>query len=215
MVNILGKNVPAVGIVGLIALAFIIFVWPVGLLMPHAPSEHMNAVPGVGLLNDSAYNAYLKTLKPSNNISNSTNNTGNIVVGSNTADNEKTTGSPVYSITDFKDWVNGKMTVTTDVNNVEVFTSVEDPQALIDEAWDKNFDRKWNIDHAAVQFANKFGNDDPAKSIFFTSSDMFVVTLKTNGIGPQVWTPNKDGVLQKVTSGKKNVYGLDRVSKTA
>lgn len=38
--------------------AFLIFVWPVGLLMPHEQATH--EVPGVGLLTDSQYNDYLK-----------------------------------------------------------------------------------------------------------------------------------------------------------
>lgn len=122
-----------------------------------------------------------------------------------------TTTATAYGIGDFKDWVNGKLTVNTDVSEITVLDQ-DKAQSIISDAWDTHHDKKWNVDTLSVKFANEYGDNDPIESIFFTSSDIFVVTKKANGI-PQVWTPDKDGNLQKVSS-KKTVYGMDKLSKT-
>lgn len=131
----------------------------------------------------------------------------------NTKKDTTTSNELVLSLADFKDWVNGKISVTTSVKEVRVYESVEEAQPLFDNSWDKNLNRKMNIDIIAVRFANDLGDNDPIESIFFTSNNVFVVT-KTTGLGAQVWSPNNDGKLQKVSS-KQNVQGMDKLSKTA
>jgi len=131
------------------------------------------------------------------------------------SDNGSDDTSLVYSVTDFKDWVNGKLDINTEVNDIEVFSNVDEAQSIVDDVWNPHHDRKWNIDNSAIEIANKFGDDDPAKSIFYSDNDMFVVTKKTSGIGPQVWSPDKDGKLVKETPKNKKVYATDKLAKEA
>lgn len=136
---------------------------------------------------------------------------------SNDISTAKTSSSSelVYSITDFKDWVNGKLDIISDANDVEVFDNINKAQTVVDDVWNKHHDRSWNIDNTAIEIANLYGDNDPVISMFYSSDNMFVVTKKSSGIGPQVWSPDKDGKLLKVTPNDVKVYAVDKLAKEA
>jgi len=119
----------------------------------------------------------------------------------------------VYSLSDFKDWTSGKLSITTNANSIKVFDSETDADSFITALWNKHQPKSWNIDNLAIIFANQYGDQDPVWSIFFTGNNMYVITKKDGSVGAQVWAPNNNGELQKVNS-KVSVQGMDKLVKS-
>lgn len=198
--------------------------------------EHMNAVPGEGLLTDKEYDLYLKKqakadspvvskkdVQPSGN--NSTEVVApTVIVRDNTSDNSKVslvdnTDSLVLSLSRFEDWVDGDLKLgKTSVKEFKVFTSQEEAQVFVDEyQWNKDqHGKEWNIGELALFVANKHGDEDPAPTVFFTDTDCYLVALSNDKLTPDMFVVNEDGKLESVDDlNGKTVQVVDKLAKKA
>lgn len=118
-----------------------------------------------------------------------------------------------------------KLSTKTNVRKFELFTDIDEALSFVTDtgfSWDTSYsdskERKENIDRAATKIADEHKEDDPAKSIFFSAKDIFVlVPDPANGILPKTYKLDKDAdgnAVFESTSIAASVKATDELKKS-
>lgn len=139
--------------------------------------------------------------------------------GQSQQDQSQKSSGKVIKTSIFEDWVDGELNLKdTDITEFQVFNNKKAAETFVEEyRWNEKHDFQWNIDEMAIQFANVYGESDPAPSIFATTgsnSNIYFVTLSDDGITPEFYQldsakDNRAELIEK-KSGEKTVYPVDQ-----
>lgn len=129
------------------------------------------------------------------------------------------TEKKIVKLSVFEDWVDGDLSLKdTDIADFIVFKNKKAVEDFVDEyRWNDKHDFTWNVDEMAIQFANDYGDSDPAPAAFATTgtnSNIYFVALSDDEITPEFYQldsakDSKAEVIEK-KSGEKTVYPIDQ-----